>query len=513
MREDLKLIPNHLGVTCRLSEILIQVDKEYNLTANYPKGHGDDFHDWLCRYHPLLRRLPTVRVCGGNCQDSDFEGSLPVYDSLDEMLAFTNECLKCSANALQHCLFITLSSMEVIAKLRVASILFLSVIVPMRWLAGNTHKLAHRNWGERSMGCAIDLLHSAFVKIQSDGALLLDYDFVMKIFCPIYSDLPEFEEYISYYFENKEGNIVGSVQSKDRVLSIDEAMAELFWPSKIRNRETSVFCKELAVGVATTLLTELEDTKKATHQYLSAVLGKHSQAVITEEEKLATVGVRANNDPSEGGFATLTDILQCSGRISLQSAAGIGQIRYNGDMSRRRKFLVTGRRSKLVHDNDDDDGLFHQLPEELTDSLLSMAKKHSARARKDFQVGLEMQRAARIEKMKVFESAKLKSAVDQHVDALYLHQQFFSPACWRSIEVAEQQFSKLTTKKEKLKNIKDQILMHYLSLGWEEAHHPWSFKGHAFPAEELFDHLISVVIPLEGLTHIPPVDLSVNLPK
>jgi hypothetical protein len=183
-------------------------------------------------------------------------------------------------------------------------------------------------------------------------------------------------------------------------------------------------------------------------------------------------------------------------------------------MDRHCKFLVTGRRSKLVHDNDDDDdGLFHQLPEELTDSLLSMAKKHSACARKDFQFGLEMQRAAFIEKMKMFESAKLKSAVDEHVDALYLHQQFFSPACWRSIEVAEQQFSKLTTKKEKLKNIKDQILMHYLSLGWEEAHHPWSFKGHAFTAEELFDHLISVVFPLEGLTHIPPVDLSVNLPK
>ncbi len=244
MREDLKLIPNHLCVTCHLSEILIQVDKEYNLTANYPKGHGDDFHDWLCRYHPLLRRLPTVRVCGGNRQDSDFEGSLPVYDSLDEMLAFTNECLKCSDNALQHCLFITLSSMEVIAQLRVASILFLSVIVPMHWLAGNTHKLAHRNWGERYMGCAIDLLHSAFVKIQSDGALLLDYDFIMKIFCPLYSDLPEFEGYISYYFENKEGNIVGSVQFKDRVLSIDKAMEELFWPPEICNLETSVCCKE-----------------------------------------------------------------------------------------------------------------------------------------------------------------------------------------------------------------------------------------------------------------------------
>ena len=69
--------------------------------------------------------------------------------------------------------------MEVTAQLRVASILFLSVIVPMHWLAANTHKLVHQNWGECSIGCTIDLLHSAFVKIQSDGARTLDYDFVI----------------------------------------------------------------------------------------------------------------------------------------------------------------------------------------------------------------------------------------------------------------------------------------------------------------------------------------------
>ena len=112
------------------------------------------------------------------------------------------------------------------------------------------------------MGRAIDLLHSAFIKIESDVALLLDCDLIMKIFCPLYSDLPEFEEYILYYFENKKGNVVGSFHSKDRVLSIAEVMAELFWPSKICNCETSVFCKELAVWVAITLLTELASTKK-----------------------------------------------------------------------------------------------------------------------------------------------------------------------------------------------------------------------------------------------------------
>jgi hypothetical protein len=39
--------------------------------------------------------------------------------------------------------------MEVISALRVASIMFLSVVVLMGWLAGNMHQLAHRQWGER----------------------------------------------------------------------------------------------------------------------------------------------------------------------------------------------------------------------------------------------------------------------------------------------------------------------------------------------------------------------------
>jgi hypothetical protein len=43
-------------------------------------------------------------------------------------------------------------------------------------------------------------------------------------------------------------------------------------------------------------------------------------------------GLRANNDPSEGSFATLTDVLCNAGRISLLAAAGIGQMRYNKDM-------------------------------------------------------------------------------------------------------------------------------------------------------------------------------------
>jgi hypothetical protein len=101
------------------------------------------------------------------------------------MLIFTNKCLLASNNLLQRSLFIALGPMEMIAQLRVASILHLAVVIPMRWLARNTQKFSEYGWGERSMGRAITLLHDAFVEVQGDGALLLEENFIMKIFSPL----------------------------------------------------------------------------------------------------------------------------------------------------------------------------------------------------------------------------------------------------------------------------------------------------------------------------------------
>jgi hypothetical protein len=493
---------------------LIQVDKEYNLNANYTKGHGDEFGDWWNRCHPGKRRLPIIRVSGGNRQDAAFEGALPVYDSLDEMLQFTLECLWCgSDNQLQRCLFLIMSSMEFVAQLRVASIFFFAVIVPMRWLAGNTHKLAHRNWGERSMSKAIDLLHTAFKKVAKDGRHFLDYNFIMNIFQPLYEQLPELRDYLDFFKEDKLGNVAGSYCKGDRVPAMEQAMTEVFWPTKTRNRETTQFCRSLSVGIAVTLLTEMEHAHKATSKYLSAVMGKCSQAVITNKEEMATLGRRANNDPSEGAFATLTDILQYGGRISLQSAAALGQMRYNKDMSRNVRSLVTGRRSKNVEEDSDDDGTFHtDLNEYLQDSLLSIAKKKAACARKTFQIQIEQQRVDRsMAKRNAMEASKEKT-VTTLVNAMYLHEQYFSPACWKTVNVARKNFAQLKTKKDKLSNVKDQILMRYIGLGWEEAHHPWSHKGIAFTPEELFEHLITVVIPLQK-TKTAPSDPPTGMPK
>ena len=66
---------------------------------------------------------------------------------------------------------------------------------------------------------------------------------------------------------------------------------------------------KLASGIATTLLMELEDSSKATSKYLFSTMGEYSHAVIEDDEVVATIWIRATNDPSEGTFATFTDIL------------------------------------------------------------------------------------------------------------------------------------------------------------------------------------------------------------
>jgi hypothetical protein len=51
--------------------------------------------------------------------------------------------------------------------------------------------------------------------------------------------------------------------------------------------------------------------------------------------------------------------------------------------------------------------------------------------------------------------------------------------------------------------MKEQILIRYLGLGWEEAHHPWSKNRHQCTALELLKHLCEVVIPLQNVKEVP----------
>ena len=82
------------------------------------------------------------------------------------------------------------------------------------------------------MGHTMNLLYGAFVEVQMNPELLLQEDFIMSIFSLLFNQLPELKEYLDYYEEENEGNVIGLMKPSNCVLCINEAMAELFYPNK-----------------------------------------------------------------------------------------------------------------------------------------------------------------------------------------------------------------------------------------------------------------------------------------
>ena len=179
-------------------------------------------------------------------------------------------------------MFIILHATKMIAQLQIASIVFIAAVVPMRWLAEKTHKLGHHNWLERSMGRAVNLMYDASVEVESNRELMLNEDYIMGIFAPLYHELPELEEYLAYFAEAKESNVVGLCNQGDCVLAIDLAKCEVFYPTQTENQQTHDLCVNLAREVATCLLLEVADPKKATSDYLSNGDGRLSWAMSSE---------------------------------------------------------------------------------------------------------------------------------------------------------------------------------------------------------------------------------------
>ncbi len=124
-------------------------------------------------------------------------------------------------------------------------------------------------------------------------------------------------------------------------------------------------------------------------------------------------------------------------------------------------------------------------------------------SRKQFTASLRKQHAAHAEKAANAIAMKLKSTEKDLINSSYLYQKYFSPRCWKTVCQASDEFKKLTSKKDMIECVKEQILIRYLGFGWEEAHHPWWKNKHQYTALELLKHLCEVVIPLQDVKEVP----------
>jgi len=119
------------------------------------------------------------------------------------------------------------------------------------------------------MGSIVDLLEDAIETIAESGDIMLQEDFMMNIFLDSQDQIETFVEYLTFKIQDKMCiPVSGLVAVDDKVIPFDHLPAELFYPTKIQNNQTVIFCCRLAEEIATTMLIELWDPQKATANYL-----------------------------------------------------------------------------------------------------------------------------------------------------------------------------------------------------------------------------------------------------
>ena len=86
--------------------------------------------------------------------------------------------------------------------LRVLAILHMTIVLPLRWLAGNCEHLSEWNFGVADMPDVVDLMDDAFATILKNGKKILDDTFMFSIFAKIAKQVKPFEDYIEFMFEH-----------------------------------------------------------------------------------------------------------------------------------------------------------------------------------------------------------------------------------------------------------------------------------------------------------------------
>ncbi len=93
LRTSLDKIDPQVRVTASISAVISAVDKEFSLSSNYPKGHGELFREWIREHYPGILLL-HVEYAAGLRQDLCTERSLPIYMNYPYYVEFLDNALR-----------------------------------------------------------------------------------------------------------------------------------------------------------------------------------------------------------------------------------------------------------------------------------------------------------------------------------------------------------------------------------------------------------------------------------
>ena len=485
-------------------------DKLFNLTSNYPKGDGDAFRSHMEEYNPdaLLIPVPSLK---GNRQDIVMLCAAAIYmnrpyyiEYLDKRLKARNASKKKKSNILEENSWIVLSSLIVVACFRGLSIVHYAIIVPFRWLAGNSHTLSEYGWSVRSMGRAVDIIFDSMTMLANEPEKLIDESFMMHIFDPLINELPPLKDYLHYYYNDKKSYKIVRDQIKHQPHQV--VRNELFNPDDASNVETDYLMEEIATIIAETYLKELQDPKKATFKHVSNNDGIYSWKNTTEAEKEAGLGLFANNNVSESTFGGLSNQVNTYTMIGLNNAGGMALARQNGDFNITRTRAKNKNKGKygehqsiisnqLYLDiiNNERIGIMHKLSTPMYNSLLIMARNFRPHKAKQDTLRLK---ASRDEKRKRDELAlelNIEKASAKHIETLFRWEKYEKGEFWTTEEEVIAHVSQVEGVTAKRNTLKDKITDYVKGFGWDEYHTTWSVGGRPHSVEYLQEHLLHII--------------------
>eukprot|EP00956_Cyclotella_meneghiniana_P023299 scaffold45195_cov78-Cyclotella_meneghiniana.AAC.1 len=495
LRSSLDEIDSTLRVTTSISAVIRAIDKEFSLSANYPKGHGELFLEWIREHYPGVLLLHVERAAGSR-QDLCTEGCLAIYMNYEYYVMFLDEMLRKrdaddKASILQQNLFVVLTSLEMLALSRLLSIIHLSISMPFRYLAGKSHQFRKHGWGAADMSRVIDTLYSKLEDIKESPSLILDETFMMNIFEEYRNELPPFKEYWELMYHRKQMRVVCRTDGTS-VVHYNRIRHRLFHPTKASDVETTPRIIELAEVATEAIVRELLDEKKATYKYLSVSTSEYSAAHANfEARQKALLGVTATNDEAESALGGITSNVQRYSRINISSAGAVSD-------TKRNKFL---NRGKSTRKGDTKPGLFHELDDAIREAIVLVALEDAPKTRVQHRAELESHARARRIKEEVIRQKNDKRMTEAYIDALYYHKMYNSAACWKGdSRVVSRELKKLTSDTAKYIAIKENIHMRVKGMGWEQFKHAWSKDNKKYSVFELAKHLTYIVKEEKKLT-------------
>lgn len=309
-------------------------------------------------------------------------------------------------------------------------------------------------------------------------------------------ELPEFNEYLSYIFEQK---TYKSVQGRKTARLTHKAVRqELFNPQRQENKDTNDLVLTLGLLVAEAMLEEFVDPRKVTRHYVSAIGGKFSWAKTSEEEKKAGIGKKNNNDPAETVFAHLSREFE-KGRLDPRNASAVVTATFNKIF-----FRNDVEKSKKKKDADDipSNGVFINLPDNLRKSLLALALELNNSEKAKYKEQRELQRKTQEKKKEKAKMLAMEKAQRSYADVLHYFDLLDSDECIKTGADLDCALEALSSNTAKLAECKKQIKIWSVGAGKKDWHHPWSCKGVAHSWEVLANHLKKEIYP--HLQHFTP---------